>query len=201
MSIKLKVIAIISTALILLFAFSFWIASLPKGVEANESQFQPRVNTSSATTTPNFLTVGTATTTLTLNTGSLSKYDSASLLLQFHASSTGANALVSEIGWNYEFSRDGQDWYCESEALVANATSSIQSQSCKEYTWFQSATSTLEETIIPTTGDALATSSLANRKVDMPTPIQYARVNIYMPVSSTANASVYAEVIPVKEQR
>lgn len=171
-----------------------FLIALPFIVGANQSIFQPRVATSSATTSPNYMTAGTATTTLSVDAhefGESSKIDNASLLVQFHASSS----IASTLNFRFQFSDDNVNWYNENEVLNINATTTRISHGFHEYTWLQAASTTEKSTI----GNGTATSSQSSRLISLPTPTRYIRTLFYVPIGSS-NAAVYAEIIPVKEK-
>ena len=179
-------------------------------VYAAPSQFGCAAKTSTGTTTPSFITPGNATTTLLYDTQQISgtnqtgcsyqianwKTDSASLLIQFHASSSPASVLK----YRFLFSDDGQDYYSENEVSNINATTSISVGSFKENIWTQVASTTEVSTI---TGSGLATTSQASRLINLPTPLRYTKVLFYVPpatgLATSTNVSVYAKVVPVKQ--
>lgn len=77
-------------------------------VKAVESYFY-RVNTT-ATTTATFMTPGTATSTLTMNTWNVDKAD---VWIHFIASST-----ASTLQWQYQYSNDNVTWYNEDYTIA-----------------------------------------------------------------------------------
>jgi hypothetical protein len=167
---------------------------VPYFVTANQSIFQPKIATSSATTSPNYMTTGTATTTLSMDAhsfGESSKIDNASLLVQFHASSS----LASTLNFRFQFSDDNINWYDENEVLNSNATTTQITHGFHEYTWLQAASTTEKSTI----GNGTATSSQSSRLISIPTPTRYVRTLFYVPAGSQ-NAAVYAEIISVKQK-
>ena len=164
-------------------------------VYANTSLFSQAAKTSTATTTPSYMTAGAATTTLTFDSwarsgtnqtdqGNTLAIDSAVLLLQQTSTST-----PSTLRWTYEFSQDGIDWYADSIDLTTNATTTITVRTFKEYSWVFASS---------TPGGVKNPLNRALKMVDVPTPLRFTRAIIYLAPASAA-ADVYAEIQPKQE--
>ncbi len=183
---------IISVALIGVALFGLAMAG---SVHANPSYYTGVVTTNyAATTSPAFLTPGTATTTTpiynayasTTNGGLTTKADSAGLLVRFCGSST--NAVLNN---SVEYSQDGIDWY-RNFVLDPRQTGTTTPQTIGtpfSQNW-KFASSTL--------GGAAGADLCSTAATVIPTPFQYTRV-----VSSItgANGSVWVELVPIKETR
>lgn len=167
---------------------------------ANPSQFLT-ASTASATTTLSYLTPGTGTTTLVMDTQSdgVNPADSLSLLIQYNASSSIGNNNTKVINWNYAYSQDNVNYYDENEFTNINATTSQLTGTTKVYNWAQYATST------SFSFDGNSTSSMAFKMVTLPIPTRYVRVTFSVPVStpfaSTTNAGIWAQFVAKKQYR
>lgn len=172
-----------------------------QNVKASPSQFTSVAKTANATSTVNYILPGLATTTLvydsrefngTNQTGGANGFnaDSASLLVQFHASSSPNSTLK----YRFLFSDDGVDYYSENEVLNINATTTTAVASFHEYSWLQIASTTETSTV----GNGTATSSVASRLIAIPAPLRYTKVLFYVPIGS-ANSAVWAKIIGKKE--
>lgn len=156
--------------------------------KANPSYFV-RCQTASATTTVAYMSPGAATTTLTMpssqcNMSGVTAVDSAILHIQYTASSTGPT-LVFRV----EHSQDGVDWYPETVALAANATSTQLSGDSATYKWIM-ATST--------DNGGSGTSARLMRSYTITTPTAYTRVIFSVPASG-GNGALWASLV-AKEQ-
>lgn len=147
--------------------------------------------TANATTSLQYMTAGTATTTLTYDAykDGLSTADGLSLLLQLTASSTVTKVLVNE-----EYSQDGIDWYQASQpAIVGNATttSTVSLQAVPVFSWqFASSSPGLPATPSNDNTDA--------RMIPLSSHTRFVRVIITLPVGSS-NAGIWAHLLPVKQ--
>lgn len=160
--------------------------------KANPSYFTPVVSSATATGTVSYMTPGTATTTLTLDSyyvnsaGTPTKADSAVLLTQFTGSSTS-----SVLGIALEYSQDGIDWY--SDALNSNnstTTPGVWNISTRNaYSWTFSNTQTI--------GGAGGTLATTTRAVNIQTPTRFVRA-VYS--ITGANGAIWEQFVPAKER-
>lgn len=139
-----------------------------------------------ATTTPIFMSAGTATTTVVLDS-TFTKYDEASLLIQLTSSTT-----PTELRWQYQFSQDKKDWYDESIDNNINATTTNVSMTPVVHRWGFASSTDLRG------GTAQIANTVARKLVTVPTPTQYTRVIFYLPIG-VGNASLYTEAVPQKQ--
>lgn len=149
---------------------------------ANPSSVSATVQTATATTSPAYMTPGTATSTLTFDAYANTGYgglntiaDKAALLMQFTGSSTSA-----VLGIKYEYSQDGIDWYTNfmlGPAGLSTTTAVTNLATPTSITWTYSAA----------TPKAIIT---------VPTPTRYVRAVFSI---TGANGSIWAQVAPVKE--
>lgn len=163
---------------------------------ANPSYFATATSTAAATTTPAYMTPGTATTTTpvydayaqTTNGGLTAKADYAGLLVQFTASST-----ASKLTGNVEYSQDGIDWYRNYvfDPSQTSATSTANNINAPFMISWQFASSTVG-------GAAQTNTNRSTAAMLIPTPFRYTRVVFSM---TGANGAVWAELVPIKEQR
>lgn len=168
---------------------------------ANPSFFASSASTSTATTTPTFLAANTAIATTTLpiydsyevggtnqtNQGKINVPDEVNLAIQFTASST-----TSVLGWKYEYSQDGIDWY-EDDYMDAGrlSTSSIVNVSAGyTQTWTFASSTVGGQT-------PAASNQISGKLVTVPVPMRYVRVVFYS--ASTARGAVWATFIPQKQ--
>lgn len=96
--------------------------SIMTTVRANPFYFPASVATSAATTTPAYLAIGTATSTLTFDSyaqGQTKATDKGVLLVQAVASSTSSVYLFT-----FQYSQDGIDWYSDN-TQPATTTSTV----------------------------------------------------------------------------
>ncbi len=180
-------------------------------VLGNPGYFAPLAQTSPATTTPVFISIGTATTTIVYDSyskngsgqGGQGQYnpdttDSATLALQFAATSTS-----SVLGWRFEYADSGSvdcfmnpagcDWYSDNlVASPATSTPNINTTNPNSYTWqFASSTSMCDSTA------SIATNNRGCKLINVSTPTRYVRVVLY---TSGANGTVWGKFIPKKQQ-
>lgn len=127
-------------------------------------------NTKEATTTPVYMTPGTATTTLTV---SKDKGSVPALFIAFTASTSPAI-----LNWDYQFSNNGIDWYEEDDTIEALAR-------------FDHASTTVAHVWQP----GSTTASTSYKTLGMPnTSSKFMRVVFSLPIG-TVNSSLYSEII------
>lgn len=170
----------------------FAILLLAPSAHANPLRFPATVTTSSATTSPVFLTPGTATSTVTYdawaNGGGSQAFDKATLLLQMTASSTSTTYNVS-----VEYSQDGIDWY--SDALLQSVTgTSSQRYSVNTPIGYSItyASTTPGGAIVP------ATANTAYRALTIPTPTRFVRVFTALAIGGT-NGAIWQQIVGQKQ--
>lgn len=160
-----------------------------KEIQANPGVFNVLPPLTIGTTTPasasstlatySIIRAGAATSTSQiLNSyaaGTYGSLDSAVLFIQ--ATATGTAPIVK---WRYEYSQDAIDWYSESIETTTNATTTVVSQTAKEYQWAWAST---------TAGTANGTSTNF-KMVNVPTPTRYVRAVFYLPAGS-ANVAIF----------
>lgn len=159
---------------------------------ANPLRFPATVSTAAATTSPTYMTPGTATSTITYdawaNGGGSQAFDKATLLLQMTASSTSTTYNVS-----VEYSQDGIDWY--SDALLQSTTAtSTQSYSVATPISY----SVKYASTTPGGGLVLATSNTALRAITVPTPTRYVRVFTALALGGT-NGAIWQQIVGQKQ--
>lgn len=140
---------------------------LPQEARANQSTFCYGESTSAATSSPNYMTPGTATTTLTTSTRCASRdvpLDSLVATLQLIASSS-----TSRINGGIEQSMDGIEWYPASTNLQATTSPSYTLDSAGLFS-LGFASSTPGGAIVPSYNNRIT------RLIDMPTNMPYARI-------------------------
>lgn len=182
------IIALIAALAAASFMFAAPVAS------ANQSTFCIGNQTSGATTSPTYMTAGTATTSLSL-TNTISRctdrstaLTEATLILQFTGSSTSAT-----LNGNVQYSMDGIDWYENSLGDLASTSPSV-SLSVAQTFQIKYASTT------PGLGAAGANSINPNLRIlKIPTPTQWVRVLFTLPPGST-NGAVWAMFIGKQEQ-
>lgn len=169
---------------------------------ANPSYFATGTQTSTATTTPVFMTPGTATTTLVYNAyagGSVataaatstatntSKSDSAVLLVQFAGSST-----LSTMNIAFEYSMDGIDWYTNFTvpAGYSTTTATYQLGTAPFSVKFPFASSTVAG------GSTYQVRDNRVIAVNVPTNVVRAVITI-----TGANGAVWARFVPTKQRQ
>ena len=181
-------------------------------VRANPLLLGQSAKNSVSTTTPSFMTLGTATTTVIYdsyevngsnqtNNGNTILPDSAVMLIQFTASST-----TSILGWKFEYATGDQgvncrtnptgcEWYSDTLFSNTNATTSqtFDVTPITAYTWkFASTTQSC------TTTEDLTSVNRACKIVNVPTPLRYVRAVFY--ITSAQSGAVRAEIIPKKQK-
>lgn len=180
-------------------------------VKANPSIFSRFSNILSqrqavASTTPVFLTPGSATSTVYADVGAGNwAADNATLFMQVNASSTGSIPT-----WRYEYADDTPgancvnsptacDWYGDS-LYKQGITYSTTTDSAITYvpTFQTTSWRYASSTDGCATGFALSSINRACRSFVVPTPSRYVRAVIYLPIGST-NASVWATFLTRKE--
>ena len=165
---KKFIILIIILILVLLFV---------KIASANQSYFSSGTKSATATTSVNYMPVGTATTTISYDTydgGNMQKTDRAIVMLQSVASSS---ASVQTI--NVQYSMDGIDWF----SLVNDKASTTPSQVLDNALAYTLAGNT--------------TSSTTRRALFLETPTRFVRVSI---ANTTGNGSIWGWILPWKER-
>lgn len=167
-------------------------------VNANPSYFALTKQTSTATTSPVFMTAGAATSTLVFDAYaaySNTSADSLYLAIQFTGSST-----ASVLGWQYEYSTgfpgndcatypESCDWFSLGVGNSTTATS----------TYVTSKAENLLVTASSTIGGRTIPQDKVLKLVNVPTPLRYVRAVFYLPVGSSPG-SVWAQFIPIKER-
>lgn len=175
---------------------------------ANPSFFSVTKETSSATTSPAYLTPNTgaaaagyvATSSLVYDmyntVGNTTKADSLALGIQFKASSTPIT-----LKWKYEYANGYPgydcavtplkcDWYSESVDLngATVATTTIEVRTFKEYSWVYASS---------TPGSLTNPQDVALKIVNVPVYARYVRATFY---TNTGSSTVWAQFMPVKER-
>lgn len=165
-------------AVAVLFAFS-------SAAHANPSYFANSMPLTGATSTPQFLLVGTAaTTTLTYDTGSGISQSLGSLVLlqQFTGSST--SAVLTDT---FEFSQNGIDWYSDdlfgTGAVVGTTTTSVNISASNVYAWTYTAARI---------GGSASTQTNNPKVLTVPIPTRFVRV---VSVITGANGAVWEQFI------
>jgi hypothetical protein len=175
-------------------------ASATAFVYANPMQFTATASTAAATTSPVFMTPGTATSTVRYdtfqsngttqtNTGNTYLTNQTQLLVQFTASSTS-----STLNINLEYSQDGIDWYADAPTNVvgyATSTFSVSLNQIPQYQW-KFASSTIGQ------AGALVSNNLDTRSIAVNVPTRYVRA-IFTCGAGGTNCTVWSTFIPVKE--
>lgn len=158
-------------------------------------------NAETATTTVNYMTPGTATTTIYFNSyasGNTTGAKSATLNIQYTATNT-----ASMLKWRYEFARNTSgvdctvrptacDWYSETVDLGGTASTTIEVRNFKEYSWLFASSSQGAAGVATNNNRALKT-------ISVPTPMQYVRAIFYVP-TGVSNGGVWASFVAKKEQ-
>lgn len=185
---------------------------------ANPSFFDLQAASSTSTSTPSFMTAGTATTTVVYDAynlggtnqgSSYSPYgtNSSGLLIQLNATNTSTT-----LGWRYEYSDTtgtsidcsatptACDWYADNfYGMTAASTTPpnvpIVVNTPTSYTWtFASSTSMCDSTL------SAASNNRGCKIVMVPTPTRWVRVVFTLPIGSS-NGAVYAKFVPKKESK
>lgn len=161
---------------------------------ANPSQTPPiKSLNNTASTTQVYMTPGTATTTLTYDSFSVStdtKFDQVTIAMQVHASGTPVT-----VKFRVEDSYNGIDWYPRS-TTITTGTTTIVSGSFSEYS-IQIATSS---DLLGGTGAVLGVTTRVHQEVTVDTPMRYSRYIFYLPPGS-GNAALWAVAVPVREKQ
>jgi hypothetical protein len=157
-------------------------------VKANPSLFLQEYSdiAGASTSTLAYMTPGTGTTTLTYN-NTINGLDSASILIQYTATTTGSPVLKMRV----EHSQDGVDWYSEAGILTSNASTTNLTGSFADYQ-FNIATST---SVIGPSGSV----TRINQLVRINTPLKYNRAVFYVPAGG-GNGGLWAQLVAKKEQ-
>lgn len=175
---------------------------------ANPTGWGTTAQSASATTSPSFMTPGTATTTVVYDSfqingtnqsqGGSSAFatDEAVLLVQMTASST-----FTQMNISFEYSNDRVDWYQDNllamPAQEATTTPTRSIASANSVVW-RYASST------PGQGVVSATNNLDMKALTVPTPTRYVRAIFTLATTSGAfidNGAVWAQFVPKKEVR
>lgn len=134
------------------------------------------ISTSSATTSPNFMTAGTATTTFNLYDTTQffddSGFDQNQLFIAFKASTSAAT-----LQWQYEFSNNAVDWYEEDIPVQYGVGQGISTM--------DHASTTITHRWLP--GSTVASTSYKTLTIPN-NAARYKRVVFSIPVGSTAGA-------------
>lgn len=189
----------VSILLVIMFLVSGVFFSI-KGIDkatANPSYFPVSSNcvlggSGTPTTSPTYITAGTATSTLNCDAYTLASnninplaMDSAVLLMNFTGSST-----ASIVNINFEYSNDNIDWYQDGFSASATTSSVVSIGTTRSLSWtFASSTAGLGNTL---------GNSTTTKAVPVPVPTRYVRAIFTMPAGSAAGA-VWAQIIPKKE--
>jgi len=163
---------------------------------ANPSSFATGVTTNNAaSTSPAYMTPGTGTSTTPVydayaqtNAGATYKADIAGLLVQFTASSTNSVLNIS-----VEYSQDGVDYYRNfvvDPNQIGTSTTPFSLTTAFTTTW-KYASSTV-------VGGVGVIGDRATAAIMIPTPFRYTRVVFSV---TGANGAVWAQLVPVKEQK
>lgn len=168
--------------------------------------------TQRATTSPDFLNPGVATSTIYGDAGQGNfGFDTASLALQMNASSS----LNSTINWRYEYAQDTKgsdgrdvncasnptacDWYSDnmyqSGVTVSTTTGSSLSYVVNSNTYSWTYASSTESC---STGNSLLTNNRGCKIFTVPVPTRYIRAVVSAPIGS-ARSAVWGEFI-IKKQ-
>lgn len=163
---------------------------------ANPGGFPPGARSAAATSTVTVLTPTVGTSTVVYDsyningtnqgtTGVTTDTDSASLLVQFTASST-----VSKLKIAFEFSQDGVDWYADgtSVLLASSTTGTVIANTPDSISWTFASSSL---------GAGPVGGNYASELFNVPTPTRYVRSVITV---SGLNAMVWVQFVPKKQQ-
>jgi hypothetical protein len=180
---------------IILFLGIVGLFNLPHIASANPSHFLPTVKTAAATTTPNYLTPGTGTTTLTYDSYTTSipdALDSAVLMVQFTGSSTAStlNIAIQYSDGGDDYYQDGQGW-----ANYASSTKTFDISQIYQYSWQYASTSRAF-----LFGSNVTGTSTDYRIIRIPTPTRFVRAVFTLPQGSL-NGAVWAKWLPEQENQ
>ena len=200
MALNIKQIsALIAAFALMASAFMFAIPA-----HANPIRQAPPSSTASATTSPTFMTPGTATTTVYLDSfagGSTQQYDAVSLLTQLFASSTATTLNMTVeysdgvAGVDCTATPTACDWYQDATIAMTNASTSqpyaISNNSLNTYSWTYAST---------TQGGAagVATSNRGLKAINIPVTTRYVRVFYTLAIGGT-NGAVWGKLVPFKQ--
>mgnify|MGYP001581742581 CR=1 FL=1 len=141
-----------------------------------------------STTTLNYLTPGTGTTTVTINTTGT---DQADLNIFMVASSTSSGA---DLRWTVEFSHSTssiaseQLWFPLAEEVNINATTTFRTQIAKEYGW-KPATTTRHNIATSTNANNIFTSPVASTRISIKDiAARWTRISFYIPTGSLTDS-------------
>lgn len=144
---------------------------------ANPLQVAPIVQTAVSTTTPSYMTAGTATTTLVFDSyipGVNKISDEATLLVQNVASSTSSILNIA-----IQYSQDGIDWYSDNGS-VASSTNPLPIQTANSYTWTAAGTATTSKALF------------------LQTPVRFTRAVFTVPAGAAAGG-VWAQIVAARQ--
>lgn len=161
--------------------------------KANTLLFPYTTSTATATTTPSFMTPGTATTTLVLDSytapGGYAN-DAATLFIQLSSSST-----PTALNTNLEYSQDGVDWFEDGGTMAANYATTTKPFDISQVNQFRlnyaSSTAGL--------GPVSATRATTTRALLVKTPTRFVRAIFTIPIGF-GNGSVWASWIPNRQR-
>jgi hypothetical protein len=178
---------------------------------ANPSFFETATSTAAATTTLAFMTPGAATTTTpvydayaqTTNGGLTAKSDYAGFLTQFTASSTNsilnANVEYSQggAGLNCVVTPSSCDWY-RNFVLDPNQMGTTTAAGLTAFTLGSPFSMSWKFASSTVGGIGQTNTNRSTAAMLIPTPFRYTRVVFSM---TGANGAVWAQLVPIKEQR
>lgn len=162
--------------------------------------------TATATTSPTFMTPGTATTTLIYdsyeqcgtnqtNTGNLTIPNSLAFMLNGNASSTGTSVnTVFEFSDNYNCLTGNGDWYQNDIVDASTTFSGQQSVTTGNSYLFAYASTTPGGAAVPANWTRFQKMMLVQQ-----VPTRFVRAIISLPAGST-NASVWGQFVPKKQR-
>lgn len=168
--------------------------------KANPLGFSCPSYTATATTSPAFMTPGTATSTLLFdmycvngtnqpNTGNTHIANTLALLTQFSASSSATSILNIKT----EYSQDNVDWYEDDFQFFTDATSTgSHAFALPQSAQWVFATSTVN-------GLISASSNRGGKVIRLNPPTRYVRI-VYT-LSGTTNGAVWGSILPIKENQ
>lgn len=181
-----KVISIITVAIIL---FVGGYISIQK-VKANPIFAPITVQTATATSSLIYMTPGTATTTLTLDTyssGNSRLAMNATLLVQFVGTSTASILNIFP-----QYSQDGIDWYQDGGSLINNFATTTKPFDIGQVGPFNYTFSSTSPSFVA------GNNTTSTRAVRVNTPTRYVRAVFTLPIGS-ANGAIWAQFVPTKE--
>lgn len=199
MTYKLKFV--LGIALAFAVTLSLVVFFTARKTEANPLGFSCPSYSNTATTSPVYMTPGTATSTVVFdtycingtnqpNTGNTFASNGATLFLQFNASST-----FSTLNTTVEYSQDNIDWYQDNYLTNATTSMPFEIASSTKYEWVY-ASSTLNG-VTPNDGRI-------NKMLRLYTPTRYLRVVNSLASTSGAgikNGAVWTAIVPFKENK